>query len=136
MRKFLSKSKVFTASLLAFSTVALAQTKPYPQAQNFAGSIKPNNVTQATMNTQVSSYYTYWKSTYLKNNLASLPGGYYVKGDITGSANGYTPLGSSEGQGYGMIITVLMAGYDANAQTILMVYLKQLEPIKVAPTVI
>jgi len=118
MRKFLSKGKVLTASFLTLSAFSFAQTKPYPQAQNFAGSIKPNNVTQATMNTQVSSYYTYWKSTYLKNNLTSLPGGYYVKGEITGSPDGYTPLGSSEGQGYGMIITALMAGFDANAQTI------------------
>lgn len=110
---------VLAAGLLCLGgSFVQAQNKPYPQAINYPNCIKPNNVTQAAMNTSVSSYYDYWKSKYLKNNLASLPGGYYVKGDITGDADGYTPLGSSEGQGYGMVITVLMAGYDANAHTI------------------
>lgn len=118
MKKLKIDPRLWATSLVMLGASAFAQNKPYPQAVNFAGSIKPNNVTQATMNSQVSSYYTYWKGKYLKNNLASLPGGYYVLGDITGSADGYTPLGSSEGQGYGMIITALMAGYDANAQTI------------------
>jgi endo-1,4-beta-D-glucanase Y len=110
---------VLAAGLLCLGgTFVQAQNKPYPQAVNYPNCIKPNNVTQAAMNTSVSSYYDYWKSKYLKNNLTSLPGGYYVKGDITGDADGYTPLGSSEGQGYGMVITVLMAGYDPNARTI------------------
>ncbi|PSL44756.1 putative secreted protein (Por secretion system target) [Chitinophaga niastensis] len=95
-----------------------AQNKPFPQAISYPNCIKPNNVTQSAMNASVASYYDYWKSRYLKNNLASLPGGYYVKGDITGSADGYKPLGSSEGHGYGMVITALMAGHDPNAQTI------------------
>jgi len=47
-----------------------------------------------------------------------LPGGYYVRGDITGDAEGFDPLGTSEGQGYGMVITALMAGQDTQAQTI------------------
>lgn len=110
---------VLVAGLLCLGgNLVQAQNKPYPQAISYPNCIKPNNVTQAAMNTSVSSYYDYWKSKYLKNNLTSLPGGYYVKGDITGGADGYTPLGSSEGQGYGMVITVLMAGYDPNAHTI------------------
>ncbi|HVI43727.1 MAG TPA: glycosyl hydrolase family 8 [Chitinophaga sp.] len=95
-----------------------AQNKPFPQAVSYPGCIKPNNVTQADMNASVASYYNYWKSQYLKHNLTSLPGGYYVKGDITGSADGYKPLGSSEGHGYGMVIAVLMAGHDPDARTI------------------
>lgn len=110
---------VLAAGLLCLGgNLVQAQNKPYPQAINYPNCIKPNNVTQAAMNASVSSYYDYWKSKYLKNNLSSLPGGYYVKGDITGGADGYTPLGSSEGQGYGMVITVLMAGYDPNAHAI------------------
>ncbi|MED2240219.1 glycosyl hydrolase family 8, partial [Bacillus thuringiensis] len=70
------------------------------------------------LNASVRSYYDNWKKKYLKNDLSSLPGGYYVKGEITGDADGFKPLGTSEGQGYGMIITVLMAGYDSNAQKI------------------
>ncbi|NQX70333.1 discoidin domain-containing protein [Paenibacillus alba] len=97
---------------------AAGEQKPFPQQVSYPGITKPNHVTQAQLNTDVATYYNSWKASYLKNNLSSLPGGYYVKGDITGSADGYKPLGSSEGQGYGMVITALMAGYDANAKTI------------------
>lgn len=97
---------------------AAGELKPFPQQVGYPGVLKPSHVTQAAMNQAVTAYYDYWKSTYLKSNLASLPGGYYVKGDITGDPDGFTALGSSEGQGYGMIITVLMAGYDPNARTI------------------
>ncbi|MED2234421.1 glycosyl hydrolase family 8, partial [Bacillus thuringiensis] len=92
--------------------------KPFPQQVNYAGVIKPTHVTQESLNASVRSYYDNWKKKYLKNDLSSLPGGYYVKGEITGDADGFKPLGTSEGQGYGMIITVLMAGYDSNAQKI------------------
>lgn len=94
------------------------ELKPFPQQVSYPGIIKPNHVSQSTMNSAVSTYYDYWKATYLKNNLSSLPGGYYVKGEITGDADGFVPLGTSEGHGYGMVISVLMAGYDANAKTI------------------
>ncbi|GAA0136840.1 hypothetical protein YSY43_36810 [Paenibacillus sp. YSY-4.3] len=97
---------------------AAGEMKPFPQQVSYPGITKPNHVSQAAMNSSVTAYYDYWKGKYLKNNLASLPGGYYVKGEITGSPDGFIPLGSSEGQGFGMVITVLMAGYDPNAQTI------------------
>ncbi len=126
MRKVLLASLAFVFAtafgqmpFLANEQAAAAnEARPFPQQQNFTGIIKPNHVNQASLNTAVSSYYDYWKGKYLKNNLSSLPGGYYVKGEITGSAGGFTPLGTSEGQGFGMIITVLMAGYDSQAQTI------------------
>ncbi|SIQ95229.1 Endo-1,4-beta-D-glucanase Y [Paenibacillus macquariensis] len=97
---------------------AAGELKPFPQQVSYPGIIKPNHVTQAAMNSAVSSYYDYWKGKYLKNNLSSLPGGYYVKGESTGDSKPYTALGTSEGQGYGMVITALMAGYDSNAKTI------------------
>ncbi|MGO5006848.1 glycosyl hydrolase family 8 [Bacillus wiedmannii] len=97
---------------------AVKEMKPFPQQVNYAGVIKPNHVTQESLNASVRSYYDNWKKKYLKNDLSSLPGGYYIKGEITGDADGFKPLGTSEGQGYGMIITVLMAGYDSNAQKI------------------
>ena len=97
---------------------AVKEMKPFPQQVNYAGVIKPNHVTQESLNASVRSYYDNWKKKYLKNDLSSLPGGYYVNGEITGDADGFKPLGTSEGQGYGMIITVLMAGYDSNAQKI------------------
>lgn len=92
--------------------------KPFPQQVNYSGILKPNHVSQESLNNAVKNYYNDWKKKYLKNDLSSLPGGYYVKGEITGNPDGFRPLGTSEGQGYGMIITVLMAGHDSNAQTI------------------
>lgn len=114
---------ILRSAILAISVCCIvnssvqAQNKPFPQAVTYANCIKPSNVTQASMNTSVASYYDYWKSKYVKT-LSTLSGGYYIKGEISGDAEGYTPLGSSEGQGYGMVITVLMAGYDPNAKTI------------------
>ncbi|RJE91308.1 hypothetical protein D3P07_04455 [Paenibacillus sp. 1011MAR3C5] len=107
-----------TQSFLLDTVYGAGEMRPFPQQVSYSGMIKPNHVTQAAMNASVASYYDYWKGKYLKNNLASLPGGYYVKGEITGSSGGFVPLGTSEGQGYGMIITALMAGHDANAKTI------------------
>ncbi|MCW3464161.1 glycosyl hydrolase family 8 [Chitinophaga nivalis] len=109
---------MIAALLCAGSMRLCAQNKPYPQAVNYPNCIKPNNVTQAAMNTSVASYYDYWKGKYLKHNLASLPGGYYVLGNVTGEQEGFNALGSSEGQGYGMVITALMAGHDPNAKVI------------------
>lgn len=94
------------------------ERKSFPQQVKYAGILKPNHVTQSELNKAVSTYYDYWKSKYLKKDLASLSGGYYVQSNIAGDNEGYTVLGSSEGQGLGMVITVLMAGYDPDAQTI------------------
>jgi endo-1,4-beta-D-glucanase Y len=96
--------------------MAFQANRSFPQAINYPGCIKPNHVNQADLNAAVVGYYNYWKLTYLKNNLSSLPGGYYVNGEILGDPEGFIALGCSEGLGYGMIISVLMAGYDVNAQ--------------------
>ena len=87
-------------------------------------------MTQQSLNASVRSYYDNWKKKYLKNDLSSLPGGYYVKGEITGDADGFKPLGTSEGQGYGMIITVLMAVMIRMLKKSMTVYLKQQELLK------
>jgi endo-1,4-beta-D-glucanase Y len=92
-----------------------APLKPFPQSINYKGCIKPE-LAQSELNKDVSSYYDYWKSMHLKGDLKSLSGGYYVAGHNTGSSDGFKPLGSSEGVGYGMLITSLMAGYDKDAQ--------------------
>lgn len=107
--------------LLGASSLWAAQ-KPFPQSLTYPGCIKPSYIKQDSLNNMVKSYYSYWKSSYLRSNLKSLPGGFYVLGDATGSSKGasgkkYKELGTSEGQGYGMILTALMAGYDVDAQT-------------------
>ncbi|HZY39256.1 MAG TPA: glycosyl hydrolase family 8 [Mucilaginibacter sp.] len=85
--------------------------KPFPQhAKYFAGAIKPNNVSQRQLDDAVRSFYTQWKIRYVKN--------------VPGKAESYVWFDEkedkkqcvSEGQGYGMVITVLMAGYDPLAK--------------------
>ncbi len=105
---------LFVLLVMLLSLSGFAQNKPFPQAVSWPGCIKPNNVTQATLNSDVTAYYTYWKSQHLKQSTVNTQR-YYVKANSTGgSAEAIT---NSEAHGYGMLITVLMAGYDANAKT-------------------
>lgn len=109
---------IVTVALCHVSLLLPAQYKPFPQAITYPHCIKPNHISQSVMNADVINYYNYWKATYLKNDLNSLPGGYYVSVPISGDDEGYIPISTSEGHGYGMVITVLMGGYDTAAQTI------------------
>ncbi|WP_189031260.1 glycosyl hydrolase family 8 [Paenibacillus albidus] len=85
-----------------------AVNKPFPQHTTYtSGSIKPNHVTQATMDNSVKTKWNAWKAAYLK---PAGTGKYYVKYNSAGET-------VSEAHGYGMLSTVLMAGYEANAQT-------------------
>ncbi|WP_238651530.1 glycosyl hydrolase family 8 [Paenibacillus piscarius] len=85
-----------------------AVNKPFPQHTTYtSGTIKPNNVTQTAMDNVVKSKWDAWKGAYLK---PAGTGKYYVKYNSDGET-------VSEAIGYGMLFTVLMAGYDSNAQT-------------------
>jgi endo-1,4-beta-D-glucanase Y len=77
---------------------------PYP-----AGTIRPTG-TQADLDAAVASFYDRWKSAYLIANC----GGQVIRtGGGTGAGNALTV---SEGHGYGMLITAIMAGHDPRAQ--------------------
>jgi endo-1,4-beta-D-glucanase Y len=83
---------------------------PFPQhVQYTKGAIKPSTQTQAQLDAAVKSFYDVWKSKYLKPGCTS--GQYYVE-YVNGSE-----ICVSEGQGYGMVITAYMAGYDTMAKT-------------------
>lgn len=73
-----------------------------------SGTLSPS-VGRASADQSTASFYGTWKQRYLKPACRS--GEYRIKAD-TGEA--YTV---SEGQGYGMLITVMMAGNDPQAQT-------------------
>ncbi|MEW7291502.1 glycosyl hydrolase family 8 [Aquimarina sp. 2304DJ70-9] len=90
-----------------------AQNRPFPQQKDWNGCIKPNNVSQQQMNSSVQGMYDYWKSNFLKPT--NLQGGYYINGGCTGCT--VPSKGTSEGHGYGMIITALMEGYDTQSKT-------------------
>jgi endo-1,4-beta-D-glucanase Y len=109
-----------TCMLLALALIAMmnavaaaAQNKPFPQAITYPGCIKPNNVSQATLNSDVLAYYTYWKGQYLKRSAANASHYYIAAGSTGGNASAVT---QSEAHGYGMVVVALMAGADPNAK--------------------
>jgi endoglucanase len=103
------------ASLLAAIAIytqlnAQPSLKPFPQhAKYFPGTIKPSNVSQAQLDNAVKTFYNDWKKRFVKN----VP-------DKNESYVSFEGVGKkqcvSEGQGYGMAITVLMAGFDPFAK--------------------
>lgn len=94
--------------ILPAGSAFAAVNKPFPQHTTYtSGTIKPNHVSQTALDNAVKSKWDAWKGTYLK---PAGTGKYYVKYNSAGET-------VSEAQGYGMLFTVLMAGYDGNAQT-------------------
>ncbi|MBN1626393.1 MAG: beta-glucanase [Deltaproteobacteria bacterium] len=83
---------------------------PYPQHTDYVGDfIKPQNYTQSELDEITASFYMEWQDKYIKSDCAEDE--YYVDFD-----EGST-ICVSEGLGYGMIITAIMAGYDADAKS-------------------
>ncbi len=88
--------------------------RPFPQHVRYAdGTIRPNHLPQQQLDDDVRAAYDHWKARYLKPVPDTSPIQYRVS---FGSSNPNRTV--SEGQGFGMIITALMAGYDPDAQTI------------------
>jgi endoglucanase len=89
---------------------------PFPQHVHYsAGTILPNHRSQAQLDQDVRDAYTDWKASFLVQAGTEGDGHprYRVRvGPLAGDRT------VSEGQGYGMLIVALMAGYEANAQTL------------------
>lgn len=77
----------------------------------FTGTIKPNHISQTSLNNSVKSFYAQWKKKYVKK--VSGKDENYIWFENVGKKQCV-----SEGQGYGMIIEVLMAGFDPAAHGI------------------
>ena len=103
---------IIAASFLLFAIGGRAlavENRPFPQAENISGhGLKPDNLTQVQLNAAVTNYYAYWKSNYLAPSTK-------VAGDYKVNYNG-TGTTVSEAMGYGMLLTVYMAGADTNAK--------------------
>jgi hypothetical protein len=93
---------------------ALAQStpaRPFPQQSSYhPGTILPNHISRAEMEDSVRSFYQVWKKTYVR--AACQPDEAYIW--FQGTKGG--KISVSEGQGYGMVIVALMAGYDPDAR--------------------
>ncbi|MBB3056191.1 glycosyl hydrolase family 8 [Mucilaginibacter gotjawali] len=104
---------VLFSTLFLFVNHLQAQNfqRPFPQHNKyFTGSIKPDHISQTQLDNSVTGFYTQWKKRYIKT--------------LPGNTESYVWFGGkdgkrcvSEGQGYGMVITALMAGFDPTAKT-------------------
>jgi len=104
-------SKVAVLTAIAVMSVS-AQNMKFPQAKTYKGCIKPS-IDQADMNTQLKAIYDDYKNRFRKT-MNTPSGGYYYASPAT---NG-TGLTVSEAHGWGMVITVMMAGYDSDAKKV------------------
>lgn len=102
--------------MAAFASVtpsiqAAGENYPFPQSITYPYGIKPNSITQAEMNSDLLSKYNQWRQLYITSN-GCQPGEKRVYCYPT-YANGET---ISEGQGYGMVLSVYMANPDNTAK--------------------
>jgi endo-1,4-beta-D-glucanase Y len=95
---------------LLFVTMSVAEIAcPFPQsAIRRNGGLRPDNLSLLQINSAVSNNYIYWKGKYLAPSTKAA-GDYKVKFDTKGTT-------VSEAMGYGMLLTVYMAGADTNAK--------------------
>ena len=104
----------FAPFLLAAEPAAIQ--RPFPQHTVYVtGTIRPSHRTQAQQDDDVRAYYEDWKRNYLIDAGALADGRKLYRVSIGKTNPGRTV---SEGQGYGMVITVVMAGHDPDAQTL------------------
>jgi endo-1,4-beta-D-glucanase Y len=94
--------RVLAAELYPFGS------HPMPYA---VGIIRPNHVSQATLDQRVRDFYDAWKARFLRQTCGA---GRWVVQTDTDAAN----LTVSEGHGYGMMLMALMAGHEPNARQI------------------
>ena len=92
--------------------------RPFPQHITYApNSILPSHRTQEQLDDDVRAYYDYWKANYVAEAGTNVE-------DVTmyrivlGKDEPTRSTTVSEGQGYGMMIMPIMAGYDPDAQII------------------
>ena len=109
----LSLMIALVASSIAMTAApAAAATHPFGShtGSYFSGTLFPA-VSQATADATTLNYYnTRWKARFLKSGCGA--GRYYIASPDANVIN------VAEGQGYGMVIDVMMGGADPNAQTI------------------
>ena len=103
----------FLVNIILFHIISAQPVlKPFPQhVKYFPGTIKPNHASQTQLDNSVRSFYTQWKNRFIKQ----VPGKNesYIWFENVGKKQCV-----SEGQGYGMVITALMAGFDPSAKVV------------------
>lgn len=85
-------------------------TYPFPNGNTYNAHVILPQVDQANMNETVIEFYKQWKNRYLKSFNDSMSYVHYTLEYEVGDA-----ISCSEGHGFGMLITVLMAGVDSTS---------------------
>ena len=94
---------------------AVSPKRPFPQHVSYCrGSIKPGSATREQLDSSTIAFYNLWRAKYLVKGFRENERYVSVAGP-RGPA-GRNAICVSEGQGYGMLITALMAGYDPEAR--------------------
>ncbi len=106
---------VITASLLLHDDSGARF--PFPQHVTYAaGTILPDHLSRRRLDDDVRRAYERWKARYLRQVPGTTPSGGPLYRVSYGSVDPARTV--SEGQGYGMVIVALMAGYERQARTI------------------
>lgn len=113
----MSHMKIGAMLLLSVAVSAFAsgteERRPFPQHCLYApGTIKPSTQSQADLDHSVLDFYLSWKKKYLRSDTE---GQRYVFCNAEKTMAPSTVRSVSEGHGYGMLATVLMAGADPEA---------------------
>ena len=94
----------------------ITTAKPFPQHTAYTpGVIKPDCVSQEQLDNDVRRIYDEWKERYLVQSEKD-PNQYYVFYNREKINEQINAVSCSEGHGYGMLATALMAGYDNKAK--------------------
>ncbi len=102
------------AGALICSTALAKPSKPFPQNETYKDVNRPTVRSEKELNSDVAAFYDAWKKEYIHKTI-STPGGYILStGGGTNVEEGAITV--SEGHGYGMVVSALMAGYDKDAQ--------------------
>ena len=130
MRNYCNYKWVNSLVLILFIAVRVngQELKPFPQHYLYtAGTIRPSHLPQQQLDKQVSDFYDQWKARYVKTGCNKNQ--HYIWFEKPGKEC------VSEGQGYGMLITVLMAGYDKDAKNTFdgLYYYYKAHPAKTSP---
>ncbi|MGY2399917.1 glycosyl hydrolase family 8 [Pseudomonas sp. SDO5271_S396] len=106
---------IAAGALLAGPASAFSQATPY-----YPGSIRPNHLSQVIMDHQLLMFYRAWKALYLSTECGD--GRYFVKvnadGKPVGGGSAPETITVSEAHGYGMLLSVMMAGEDPDARKV------------------
>ncbi len=103
----------------ALACAADGPSRPFPQHLSYgSGVLMPNRYPREWMDDDVRDFYDHWKAAYLVQAGEDAAGHLLYRVAMASPGQEESGTTVSEGQGYGMIIVVQMAGYDPDARLI------------------